>query len=279
MVKGRFLSGTIGYVIADDLELYAKAFRRPLKVLNDIQEQVLDAIRQSETLTPRQIKEETGLLNKKIMPALHRLQEAFLVYEDQIDEDWERNWYDFSTEWHQINLSGEDWDTSAAQVLTRFLRNHVFATFDQLKDWSRWNTKPLKSLLSKIEQEQIILPQKVEGLGEGWVLKQDVSINSDEVQPSVFVLHKSDILVRSHYSELKRRFEGQEILQYLLIDGLFQGAVLGHWRIGPYDVDDILVELPSEDRANRREEIINAVRYFYKPPHSNILRYDGKNLS
>jgi hypothetical protein len=34
-------------------------------------------------LTPQQIKEETGLLNQEIMPALHRLQEAFVVYEDR----------------------------------------------------------------------------------------------------------------------------------------------------------------------------------------------------
>jgi hypothetical protein len=34
-------------------------------------------------LTIQQIKEDTGLLVKEITPVLHRLQEAFLVYEDQ----------------------------------------------------------------------------------------------------------------------------------------------------------------------------------------------------
>ena len=54
-------------------------------------------------------------------------------------------------------------------------------------------------------------------------------------------MHRADPLVKSHSSELKDRFGGEEVLQYLLIDGEFAGAVLGHWRIGPRDVDDILL--------------------------------------
>ena len=93
------------------------------------------------------------------------------------------------------------------------------------------------------------------------------------------MLHKSDILARSHASELKRRFGHREVLQYLLIDGAFQGAVLGHWRIGPHDVEDIAVELPAVERMNRREEILNAVSSGYRPPYSRILRYAGKEIS
>lgn len=279
MVKGRFLGGTVGYVLATDLELYAIAFRRPLSGLNEIQQTVLDAIRNAETLTPRQIKEETGLLNKKIMPAMHRLQEAFLVYEDQVDSDWERNWYEFAAEWPEIDLEKEPWEASAARVLLRFLQGHVFATLEQLKDWSRWPSRSLSKVVSSMEKSGTLMPQIVEGLGEGWICAQDVSLSPRKASPSVFMLHKSDILVRSHASELKRRFGHQEVLQYLLIDGVFQGAVLGHWRIGPHDVEDIIVELPAAERTNRREEILNAVSWGYQPPRSHILKYAGKEVS
>ena len=88
---------------------------------------------------------------------------------------------------------------------------------------------------------------------------QDTSLEPYELPPSVFMLHRSDFLTKSHTSELKRRFGGQEVLQYLLIDGMFGGAVLGHWRIGPHDVDDIVVK--SFQFAHRAHDV---TRRLYK---------------
>ncbi|MBN1218915.1 MAG: winged helix DNA-binding domain-containing protein [Anaerolineae bacterium] len=279
IVKGRFLGGSIGYVLAEDLALYANTFQRPLPYFNEIQETVLEAVQITGPLTPRQIKEETGLLNKQIMPALHRLQQAFLVYEDQTDDDWERGWYDFATEWPGVKLNEEQRQTTTIQVLLRFLEGHVFATFEQLKDWSQLSARFLARVVREMEQVSLIMPQTVEGLGEGWLRVEDVRLPEAEITPSVFMLHKADFLVRSHASELKRRFGGLEVLQYLLIDGKFQGAVVGHWRIGPHDVDDIVVMLPAGERAKRREEIINVVAQWYHPPHHQILKYSGAEIT
>ncbi len=278
IVKGRFLGGNIGYVLAEELELYANAFCRWLPGLNETQEIVLDAIVRSETLTPRQMKEETGLLNKKIMPALHRLQEASIVYEDQVDSNWERNWYEFASEWPEIVLDEKRREEAVTKVLLRFLEGHVFATPEQMKDWSRLPSKLLKTAISNMEKDGTIMPKAVDDIGEGWIRKKGTGLAPYETPPSVFMIHKADILVRSHISELKRKFGGQEVLQYLLINGKFQGAVLGHWRIGPHDVDDILVELPVAERANRRAEILKAVAWQYHAPHSHILKYDGSEV-
>jgi hypothetical protein len=92
----------------------------------------------------------------------------------------------------------------------------------------------------------------------------------------VFMLHKADTLVRASMSELKRRFAGLEVLQYLLIDGSFRGAVCGHWRIGPHDVEDIVTDLPARARADRRDEILEAVAWQYRAPSHRILRYHGE---
>jgi len=277
IVKGRFLGGTIGYVTAKDLGIYANAFRRPLDGFTEIQQTVLETVRYTGPITPRQLKEETGLLNREIMPALHRLQRAFLVYEDQVDEDWARGWYDFASEWPEVDLSEVSWEP-AAQVVLRFLRGHVFATLEQVKDWSQFPSRPLKALMAGMENSGVLVPISVEGMGEGWMRAEDASLSAPKAPPSAFMLHKSDPLVRSHVSELKRRFGGREVLQYLLIDGAFQGAVLGHWRIGPHDVEDIMVELPPAERASRREEILAAVTWRYRPPGSHVLRYDGKEV-
>ncbi len=90
------------------------------------------------------------------------------------------------------------------------------------------------------------------------------------------MLHKADGLVRSHASELKRRYGALEVLQYLLIDGVFAGAVVGHWRIGPHDVEDIVVELPSSQRQERQAAILQAVQQVYRPPDSQIRRCFGR---
>jgi hypothetical protein len=240
---------------------------------------VLETVTHQGPLTPRLIKSETGLLNKRIMPALHRLQEAFLVYEDQVDDEWDRGWYDFTAEWPDIRVDEARWEPSAAEVLRRFLKGHVFATKDNVKDWSGWPAGRLARLMAEMEDTGAIVPEAIDGLGEGWMLSEDASLEAGETPPSVFMLHKADALVRSHAGELKRRFGDLEVLQYLLIDGRFLGAVLGHWRIGPHDVDDIVLELPARERAARREEVLQAVAWRYRPPHTNILNYDGSPVT
>jgi DNA glycosylase AlkZ-like len=278
IVKGRFLGGTIGYVLADDLPVYANTFLKPLPRLDAIQETVLEAVRNAGPLAPRQIKEETGLLNKQIMPALHRLQKAFMVYEDQIDTDWDRGWYDFGAEWPDVAVTDDEFAASAQKVLLRFLKSHVFASFEQVKDWSQLPSKALTGALQDMKASGLVVPCEVEELGEGWVCEEDTGLAPTDVPPSVFMLHKSDPLVRSHASELKRRFGREEILQYLLIDGAFHGAVLGHWRIGPHDVDDIALTLPDAACKDRRDAILAEVATQYHPPRSRIVKYTGQRL-
>ena len=93
------------------------------------------------------------------------------------------------------------------------------------------------------------------------------------------MLHKADPLVRANVSELKRRYAGMEVLQYLLIDGDFRGAVCGHWRIGPHDVEDIVVDLPAQESRAREVEIVDAVASIYHPPSHRILRYNGRRIA
>lgn len=276
IVKGRFQGGTVGYVLASDLQRYALTFWRPLDQPTPIQAQVLEVVRQLGPLTPRQIKAETGLLSKQIMPALHRLQEAFLVFEDQADADWDRAWYDMAAEWPGLQLDPSAWEAAASEVLLRVLRAHVFASAEQLNDWSRLPARRLRDLLAALEQARAIVPLTVEGLGDGWICADEPALKPANPPRSVFMLHKGDPLVRLHASELKRRFGDRETLQYLLIDGVLCGAVCGHWRIGPHDVDDIVVELPQEERARRRSAILKAVAAVYRPPESAIRRYSGQ---
>lgn len=98
----------------------------------------------------------------------------------------------------------------------------------------------------------------------------------------VYAIHRNDFIYKAHEHILKERArewtEGLEYdhepLQYLLIDGEFQGASVGHFRNGPYDLNDIVCDLP--DAESRKEEIVEAIRAvnYGKTPK----RFMGKEL-
>ena len=93
LVKGRFAGGNLGWILPEDLPLFAAMYRKPIPMMDDVQLTIMTLIERMGPLNIQQIKEETGYLVKEITPALHRLQEAFLLYEDQYDGEWDRAWY------------------------------------------------------------------------------------------------------------------------------------------------------------------------------------------
>ena len=277
LLKGRFSKGRIGYVLASDFELYAAAFRRPLVRLNSLQEGVLRALRYNDGMSPRQLRLEMEVQNKKLMPVLHRLQEAFLVFEDQSDGSWDRLWSPLETALPQVDLDSLSREEAAAEVIKRFLRSQVFATFQELRSWSGFTVRGLQSALDLLAEKEIV-PARVRDMGEGWTCVEDRDLVPEGRPPGVFMLHLGDPLVVPHLAELKMRYKGLEVLAYLLVDGELCGAVCGHWRIGPHDVEDIVLTLPAGERRRRRREIVGEVGRFYHPPQHHVLRYDGKMM-
>ena len=146
-------------------------------------------------LTPRQIREEVGLLNKQIMPALHRLQTAWLVYEDQVDDGWDRAWYGFETEWPDVEISEERRSGLVSEVLLRFIDAHVFATFENVRDWSRLPARRVGSCLGDLDGRGEIVRRAVPGLGEGFCLTRDVELPEMHSPPTLFVLPKGTTFI------------------------------------------------------------------------------------
>lgn len=279
LIKGRFAGGRVGYVLQENLEQYANAFRKYMIRMKPIHEDILSKIKHSGGISKDQLKDELDYPNGEITRALNNLQEAFLVYEDQTDNDWDTGWFDFETEWFELPNDEDKHIEHIAQVLLNYLNVMVFASLSQIKDWSELNIRKLKKALESLQKDGEIQLVQVDGLGEGYIRTIDFpGFQRQEELHHVFMLDKSDILVRSHLSELKERYKGLEVLQYLFIDGEFKGAVLGHWRIGPYDIDDIVVELDPQAAEARKEEIIEAVRKIYSPERTAILKYNGENL-
>lgn len=279
LIKGRFAGGRVSYVFEEDLERYATAFRKTISKVKPIHEDILNVIKSSGGISKNQLKEDMDYSGGEITKALNTLQESFLVYEDQTDTDWDTGWFDFSTEWFELKEDTDAFIEHVSFVLLSYLDAMVFANMQQIKDWSQINAKILKQIMEKLQHEEKVIQHDIKGMGTGYIRKEDIQEfeQSGDLR-SVFMLDKSDILVRSNMSELKQRYKGHEVLQYLLIDGEFNGAVLGHWRIGPYDVDDILIDLDSYEAEARKEEVIQAVRKVYTSERTAILKYNGEKL-
>ena len=102
----------------------------------------------------------------------------------------------------------------------------------------------------------------------GYLLASDVSL-LEKYEPVemhfVYAIHRNDVLYKSQEPILKEKAkewtEGltydHEPLQYLLIDGEFRGASVGHFRNGPYDLNDIVCDLPKAQK--RKDEIVEAI--------------------
>jgi len=116
----------------------------------------------------------------------------------------------------------------------------------------------------------------------GYVLRDDYDLlRSYTARPpqSAYAMHRNDFLVRSNAHWLKARFTHvyPETLYYLLIDGEFRGAAVGHFRNGPNDMEDIMLDLPQEEAAARKDEILQAVHALCGM-NNPIKRYQGEEL-
>ena len=278
LVKGRFAGGNLGWIVPEDLELFMALYRKPLKEMTEDQRVILDLIIQQGPSNIQRIKEETGLLVKRITPALHRLQEAFLLYEDQYDGEWDRGWYRFEEMFPEADPEKYTRHEALRAVLMRFARRMVHFTAEMAKSFCRLPAKDIGAALSSLTAEGLLIEED-----GGYLRAEDAEI-LQRYEPKemhfVCAVHRNDFLYRTMEPELKARFlpvcEGleydHEMLQYLLIDGKFRGAVVGHFRNGPYDLNDVIGDLPEE----RMEEIVEAVRQvnFGKRPE----RFLGKRI-
>ena len=264
LVKGRFAGGNLGWIEPDDVELFAALYRKPLTKPTEEQRRILELIETAGPFNIQQLKEETGMLVKQITPILHRLQEAFLIYEDQYDGEWDRGWYRFDEMFPDIKIDRYTRLEALKIVLQRFAYRIVRFDTVMAKSFYKIPEKEMKQAVGELVDEGILVSSET-----GFLLKSDEALLSGyEPKPMHFVhaIHRNDFLYKAHEHVLKemakKLTEGlaydHEPLQYLLIDGEFHGASVGHFRNGPYDLNDIVCDLP--DAESRRDEILEAVR-------------------
>lgn len=264
LIKGRFAGGNLGWIEPDDIELFAALYRKPLTKPTEEQRRVLELIETAGPFNIQQFKEETGMLVKQITPILHRLQEAFLIYEDQYDGEWNRGWYRFQEMFPDVKTDRYTRLEALKIVLQRFAYRIVWFDTAIAKSFYKIPEKEIKQAVGELVDEGILVTSET-----GFLLKSDEALLSGyepKLMHFVHAIHRNDFLYKAHEHILKemakKLTEGlaydHEPLQYLLIDGEFHGVSVGHFRNGPYDLNDIVCDLA--DAESRKDEIIEAVR-------------------
>jgi len=276
LIKGRFQGGNLGWIVPEDLELFAALAIKRLDEPTAIQQTILELIQREGPMNIGLMKEITGLLVKDITPALHRLQEAFLIYEDQYDGEWDRAWYQFSEMFPNVNLQKYTRNEALKIILRRFAYRNVLINDDMVKSFYKLTNKDIKVAMSELVNEKVLMPYE-----NFYMLKTDCDLlisSTYQTIKSVYVMHRNDFLVKSNEYWLKERYKqsGRDILQYILIDGEFHGVVSGKFKNGPYIIEDIVLDLSDDERQSRKDEIIEAVYGVNNREHSPIKRYCGE---
>ena len=276
LIKGRFAGGNLGWIMPEDLELFAAAFLKPLHMPTPRQEELL-ALIEREPLTIQQMKEETGMLVKEITPALHRLQEAFLIYEDQYDGEWDRGWHKFHDMFPDADLAKYTRHEALKILLQRFAYRLVCFDTKMVKSFYKLPEKDIKLAVAALVEDGIL-----SDTGNGYILCEDINLLETykaETPKSIFALQRNDILVKSNDYWLKERYAHSypDTLYYLLIDGEIKGMVAGKFRYTPAEVEDVFLDLPPEEAIARKDEILQAIHCMCGKDNP-IKRYQGGSI-
>lgn len=276
LVKGRFQGRNLGWIEQSDMELFSGMCRKPIEKSTGIQKEVLELLEREGPMNIALIKEITGMLVKEITPALHKLQEAFLIFEDQYDGEWDRAWYLFGDMFPEMNIEKYTRLDAMKIILQRFAYRHVMFDVKMAKSFYKFPEKEIKAAVADLVSEKILLPFE-----SGYILASDYEIlNGSEFNTykSVYVLHRNDFLVKSNDHVLKAKFKHEEFdtLYYILIDGEFRGAVVGHFKNGPYVLEDVTLDLPDDEKISRKDEIIEAIFKVNNRDASPLARYCGQ---
>ncbi|MBQ7139550.1 MAG: hypothetical protein IJO39_11230, partial [Clostridia bacterium] len=279
LVKGRFAGGNLGWIVPDDLPLFAALYKKPILLMDDVQLTIMTLIEHMGPLNIQQIKEETGYLVKTITPALHRLQEAFLLYEDQYDGEWDRAWYRFDEMFPEYDLNQYTRAAALGIILQRFAYRMVWFDTKMAKTFYKLPEKEIRQACTRLVDDGILT-----AVDSGFMLSSDIEVLDDtpEELPQVLAFHRNDFLVRALDHELKTKFKplydvlpyDHDPQYYVLVDGEFRAVSVGHFRYGPYEIHDIVCDSP--DMWERKDEICAAVQK--ENPGAVIQRFMGKPI-
>ena len=281
IIKGRFRGGNVGYIYADELPLFMAAYKKDISRFSEHDLIVLETIRNEGAMNIAMIKEITGLLSKHIAASLQKMQKAFLVFEDQVDSEWDRAWYILEDEFHDVDLTAYTRARAMEEVISRFAYVNVFFDESMVKSFTRFADRDIKETLLSLAGKGILLEAESGGK-TGYILKKDldeITSTPEDIPDDIYILDLNDYLVRSNEEELKARFNPApyKTLHYIMKQGEFIGILAGRFSFGPNELEDVMLDVPVKEKIKFRRDIEKAVEEVYDPHETLLLRYCGEN--
>lgn len=284
IIKGRFRGGNVGYIYQDELPLFMAAYKKEIGRMTEIDEIVLQTIKQEGAMSTGMIKEITGFLSKQVSAALQKLQKAFILYEDQTDSESDRIFYILEEEFYDMEFDKYSRSEAIEEVILRFAYLNVFIDGKMIKSFTRFSNKDINAAIcSLLEKGKIIEVSK--GDGNGYILKQDldeIKKCTQDIVDDIYIMDLNDYIVKSNEIKLKERFPRRKpclILHYIFKKGEFIGALLGHFRFGPNDLEDVILDIKDTDKIKYKKRILNAIKKTYNPKETKLKRYCGEIIS
>jgi len=299
ILKGRFQGGNVGYVFYEDFPIYMAAFRKEIKFYTENEEIVLNILKREGPMEIDLIKEISGLLSKEISKALQRLQKAFMVYEDQVDKGRDRAFYIIEDEFYDMDFDKYSREDGIDHVVTQFIYQNVWVDAKMIKSFTKFTNKDIDFCIERLLERKVItryqkdnmdpVDENPEGLNamDSYVLVQDritiQSVMNDiaggvvSIPKKILVLDLNDYLVKSNELYLKERFSSSEYktLHYIYADKEIIGRVLGYFRFGPNDLEDVEIDIECDYDKQR---IIEAVELVYEGQETKLKRFNGELL-
>lgn len=279
LLKGRFQGGNVGYVFAEEFLLYKAAYEKTNTKLTVQDQEILDIITNDGEVTTKDIKEQTGLLVKEVSKSLQKLQKAFIIIEIQTSKN---NGRYFTLLSNKIKGDGYEREDAQEELIKRFIKLNVWASESMVKSFTKFTNKDIKSVISGLEEKEQISPLEEDGI-LGYVLTEDLALieaTKPKIDDRIYVLDLADYYVRSNDLDLKAIFQktSYKTLHYLLENGQIIGRVLGHFRFGPNDLEDVDMLLTPKEAEKKRQAVIDAIDKVYANEDNYVKCYMGASV-
>jgi len=273
--KARFQGGRVAYVPIAEVPLFIAAYQKERTLTLEAQA-VLETLEREGPLHKPDIAELSGVKGSELSKELQKLQQAFLVYEEQLETEWDNPWYHLEREQGDWLANLPDARDARLEIMRRFTEAYVATRVDEAKAWSGFPKREVADCLEALVTAGHLSKVNIDGWGERYIV---TNIEDSELQAekTVAILDPGDPLVVTQTQKLKESFPNLPVLKYVYIDGEVRGLATGRWGINPYDVDDVVV--PEEARDGTiRDEIIEKLRRHFPYPRQRVLRFAGEKL-
>lgn len=282
IVKGRFQGGRVGYVYQDEVPLFATVYKKPVAKYTEVETTILTLLKNEGPMSLKMMKEITGILSKDLSKAAQRLQKAFILYEDQLDDDWERAWYLLEEEFDHLDFNRWTEADALDEVVKRAFKLNVVANQDSIKSLTALPVKKVKATLERLEKQGVLEEITIEG--KGWfVLKEDLAELKavvPEIPDDLYLLDGNDYIVRSQGTSLAKAFgkSHYKTIRWIMWKGRIIGRVLGHFRFGPPDLEDVEIIEDLKSDALIKGRILEAVDRAFEEEGAKLKRFEGESV-